>query len=80
MFGEPSRSRHRRYLIHRIAWRLQADAEGGLTDRALQRAAELANDPDVRVTPPRHGATRPLVLPRRPRPKASPSMLITCFA
>ena len=45
----------------RIAWRLQADAEGGLTERALQRAAELANDADVRVTPPRHGA-KPLAV------------------
>jgi len=61
IFGEPSRSRHRRYLIRRIAWRLQADAEGGLTERALQRAAELANDADVRVTPPRHGA-KPLAV------------------
>jgi hypothetical protein len=55
VFREPARSRHRRYLIRRIAWRLQADADGGLTERALQRAAELANDADVRVTPPRHG-------------------------
>ncbi|MBP7748472.1 MAG: DUF2924 domain-containing protein [Phycisphaerae bacterium] len=62
VFGEPSRSRHRRYLIRRIAWRLQANAEGGLTERALQRAAELANDADVRVMPPRHGA-KPLVAP-----------------
>lgn len=61
IFGEPSRSRHRRYLIRRIAWRLQASAEGGLTERALQRAAELANDADVRVTPPRHGA-KPLAV------------------
>lgn len=56
VYGEQARSRHRCYLIRRIAWRLQASAEGGLTERALQRAAELANDADVRVTPPRRGA------------------------
>ncbi|GIK17768.1 MAG: hypothetical protein BroJett003_27320 [Planctomycetota bacterium] len=53
VFGEPVRSRHRQYLIRRIAWRLQANAEGGLSERALRRAEELANVADVRVTPPR---------------------------
>ncbi len=53
IFGEPVRSRHKQYLIRRIAWRLQANAEGGLSERALRRAEELANIADVRVTPPR---------------------------
>jgi hypothetical protein len=53
VLGEQCRSRHKRYLIRRIAWRLQANAEGGLTERARQRAAELANDAEIRVTPPR---------------------------
>jgi len=51
--GEPARSRHRQWLIRRIAWRLQALAEGDLSERARRRAAELANDADVRVTPPK---------------------------
>jgi hypothetical protein len=53
VFGEPVRSRHRQYLIRRIAWRLQANAERGLSERALRRAEELANVADARVTPPR---------------------------
>ena len=53
VFGEQCRSRHKRYLIRRIAWRLQANAEGGLTERARRRAAELADDAEVRVTAPR---------------------------
>lgn len=53
LFGEKCRSRNRRYLIRRIAWRLQANAEGGLSDRAMKRAEELALDSEVRVTPPR---------------------------
>src|SRR5690606_4991801 len=53
LFGEECRSRHRRYLIRRIAWRLQANAEGDLTERARQRAEELASDAEIRVTPPR---------------------------
>ena len=28
LFGEKCRSRNKRYLIRRIAWRLQANAEG----------------------------------------------------
>jgi hypothetical protein len=53
LFGEAARTRHKAYLIRRIAWRLQANAEGDLSERARQRAAELANDAEVRVTPPR---------------------------
>jgi len=54
LFGEQTRTRHKAYLIRKIAWRLQALAEGGLSERALQRATELANEADVRLTPPRH--------------------------
>lgn len=53
LFGEPTRTRHRAYLMRRIGWRLQAMAEGDLSERARQRAEELANDADVRLTPPR---------------------------
>jgi hypothetical protein len=53
LFGEKCRSRNKRYLIRRIAWRLQANAEGDLSERARARAAELALDSEVRVTPPR---------------------------
>lgn len=51
--GEPCRSRHKQYLVRRVAWMIQANAEGGLTERARRRAEELANVADVRVTPPR---------------------------
>ncbi|MFK7882884.1 MAG: DUF2924 domain-containing protein [Phycisphaerales bacterium] len=52
VFGEPSRSNNRQWLVRRIAWRLQAQAEGGLTERAKRRAEELARDEDVRSRPP----------------------------
>lgn len=52
VFGEPTRSGNRRWLVRRIAWRLQARAEGGLSERARQRALELARDEDLRVRPP----------------------------
>lgn len=52
-FGEPTRSGNRDYLIKRIAWRLQANAYGDLSERARQRAEELANDADLRTTAPK---------------------------
>jgi len=73
VFGEAARSRHRQYLVRRIAWRVQANAEGGLSDRALRRAEELANDADVRVTPPRGALARPArTTPPRPDVVAVP--------
>ena len=53
VFGEPPRSRHRVHLVRRIAWRMQALAEGDLTERARRRAAELARDADLRLGAPR---------------------------
>src|SRR3954447_2220920 len=52
-FGEATRAGNKVWLARRIAWRLQARAEGGLSERAKQRAAELADDADLRVVPPR---------------------------
>ena len=53
-FGEDARtSNNRVWLIRRIAWRMQALDEGDLSERARQRAAELANDADLRLSPPR---------------------------
>ncbi|MFO0856140.1 MAG: DUF2924 domain-containing protein [Phycisphaerales bacterium] len=52
VFGEQSRSGNRQWLLRRVAWRIQALAEGGLSERALKRAAELARDADIRVRPP----------------------------
>ena len=62
LFGEKCRSRNKRYLIRRIAWRLQANAEGGLSERAKARAAELALDSEVRVTSPREPKTSRVVI------------------
>ena len=65
LFGEPVRTRHRAYLIRKIAWRLQAMAEGDLTERARRRAAELADDAEVRVMPPKAATPRPATLKLR---------------
>ncbi len=70
VFGEESRSGNRQFLIRRIAWRLQAQAEGGLSERARHRAMEIANEADLRLTAPK-SRTRPAsrcgILPRMRR-------------
>ncbi len=53
VFGEPCRSHNRAYLWKRIAWRIQVNAEGGLSDRAKDRARELYREADIRLRPPR---------------------------
>jgi hypothetical protein len=53
LFGEESRSWNQAHLFRRIAWRLQADAEGDLSERARKRAEELAEDAALRLRAPR---------------------------
>ena len=53
LFQEEARSRHREHLFRKIVWRLQALAEGELSERARARAREIANDADLRVLAPR---------------------------
>jgi len=63
LFGEESRSGNRQWLFRRCAWRLQSLAEGGLPERALRRAKELARDVDVRLRPPAEPGRPPAQCP-----------------
>ena len=53
LFSEDSRSSNKQFLVRRIAWRLQAQAEGDLSERARRRLAEIANETDLRARAPR---------------------------
>ena len=53
VFREETRCTHREHLFRRIAWRLQALAEGDLSQRARGRAVEIAQDADLRTVAPR---------------------------
>src|SRR5450759_3931402 len=53
VFGETTTANNKTWLMRRIAWRLQALAEGDLSERARRRAEELGNDADLRMNPPR---------------------------
>jgi hypothetical protein len=70
LFGEETQVGNKLWLMRRIAWRLQALAEGDLSQRARQRAAELARDADVRLSPPRPALLVPAPAPTTP---SSPS-------
>jgi hypothetical protein len=52
VFGLESRSNHKQFLVRRIAWRLQANAEGSLSERARQHASTLAEEADLRIRAP----------------------------
>ncbi|MCL6547116.1 MAG: DUF2924 domain-containing protein, partial [Bryobacteraceae bacterium] len=81
VFGEETRSNHKQFLFRRIAWRIQANAWGGLSERARRRALEIANDADLRIRAPKNflkeepderrtaeARTPPTADPRLPRP------------
>lgn len=53
VFGEETNARHKEWLVRRIAWRIQSPAEGDISERARQRASELANDADLRTSAPK---------------------------
>jgi hypothetical protein len=53
VFGEATRAGNKSWLVKRIAWRMQALVEGDISERARQRAAELANDADLRTSAPK---------------------------
>lgn len=53
LFGQASHSNHKGYLFRRVAWRMQAVAEGGLSERARQYAREIATDADLRLCAPK---------------------------
>jgi hypothetical protein len=62
VFGEETRAGHKTWLVRRIVWRLQALAEGDLSERARRRAAELAQDADLRLSPPRVAKDAPVTV------------------
>jgi hypothetical protein len=71
LFGEDHPTKHRQVLIRHIAWRLQSLGEGGLSERARNRAEELASNADIRVLIPRNLARR---RPPERRPSRDPRL------
>ena len=53
VFGEPSTSGNKDFLFKRIVWRIQSLSEGTLSERARQRARELADERFLRTRFPK---------------------------
>jgi hypothetical protein len=53
LFGTEARSSNKQFLFRRVAWQLQVKAEGDVSERARQRAAEIAEDADLRSRAPK---------------------------
>lgn len=68
VFGEDPRSSNKQFLFRRIAWQLQANAEGGLSHRARHRAAEIVDDADL-------GTRTPNPVPASPAPTGTAARL-----
>lgn len=43
LYGEPTRSRNRAYLKKRLAWRIEANFQGGLSQGAIERIEQLGD-------------------------------------
>ena len=65
VFRESTNAHNKVWLIKRIAWRMQANIEGDLSERARKRAMEIANDADIRMMPPRERK------PTKPKPEST---------
>jgi Protein of unknown function (DUF2924) len=53
VFGESSRSNHKQFLFRRIAWRMQANAFGGLSERRANAPWRSPTTPTSEFEPPR---------------------------
>ncbi|GJM43679.1 MAG: hypothetical protein DHS20C21_05210 [Gemmatimonadota bacterium] len=52
LFDEPTRSKHKRHLVKRCTWGIQAREFGGLDPAVKERALQIARLSDIRLTPP----------------------------
>jgi hypothetical protein len=68
LVGEPTRSRNGAYLRKRLAWEIQAKAEGGLSERSLAMILELGDH-----LPARWGRAPATMLPAPAVPSAAPA-------
>ncbi len=67
VFGEDTNARNKQWLIKRIAWKLQANAEGYISERARRLAHQIAMETDIRTSLSRVTRRRPQKRWRRQR-------------
>ena len=66
LYGKPPRTKHREHLWRRIAWKIQEQRFGGLSQVAKQKLDELIAEIDLPL--PQHGQTVGGALPRSSKP------------
>jgi len=74
LFGTPTRSRNRQYLINHLAWRMQERETGSLSPLALERIAQLAPEAPARWQEPlpKRDPSPASAAPRAPDPRVPP--------
>ena len=72
VFGEETGSHHKEYLWKRIIWRMQAQAEGDISEAARQRAREMVCDADLRTNAPKEFWNEPPAPPEPVRTVTGP--------
>jgi hypothetical protein len=79
--GRPACSAHKQHLVRRIAWWLQALAEGDLSLRARLRAEQLVRDADpLTARPPSPATSTARAAARRDARLPSPgALLVRCY-
>ena len=73
LYGEESRSHNRDFLFHRLAWRVQELAHGGLSDATRARLAELAPDAFILARTPVANVA-PVAAPEPTHPRRDPRL------
>ncbi len=63
LFGQPAISTHLQYLFRKIAWQVQAEAQGGLPEAAREIARGIARDTPLRARVLANNAKRRAGLP-----------------
>ena len=72
IFGEPPRSRNKVFLRKRLAWRIQELAEGGLSEKTLERIKELG--PTALAAWKRPGRSPSTPRAKTPQPERDPRL------
>ena len=68
VFGEDTRSNHKQFLFRRIAWRIQANAEGGLSERGPESCSQAPDRTPAASGAAPSGLLRTPGLPLLPKP------------
>ena len=76
VFGKPPRVKHREHLWKRIAWKIQEQKFGGLSELAKRRLEELISEIDLPLAQNQRSVSGFVKNPRRPDDPAPGTVLV----